>query len=325
MRAAQLANTQPIIYQTFVNAINNKQLSHAYLLSGEAGTPILGTAFLLAKSLICEHPSPLACGVCPTCLRLDGGSYADFVFLDGSEQTIKKEAVQDLSESFERTALEDANKLIYVIHLVENMTPEAVNALLKFLEEPKPGVYGFLTTENEAKVLPTILSRAQILRLWLIPQDLVAKEAISLGINELDANLLANFYNDPVTIKQISDSDDYLAARDAALGFLNALAISSHHSLYTSQTETNKLIKSVKSARFYLDLISIILNEIVKVSLNQEPKISELAYQYRAAVPNVANPSQALLDTLEARSRLDYNVNLALTLDHVANAIIKED
>ena len=27
MRAAQLANTQPIIYQTFVNAINNKQLS----------------------------------------------------------------------------------------------------------------------------------------------------------------------------------------------------------------------------------------------------------------------------------------------------------
>lgn len=325
MRAAQLANTQPIIYQTFVNAINNKQLSHAYLLSGEAGTPILGTAFLLAKSLVCEHPSPLACGVCPTCLRLDGGSYADFVFLDGSEQTIKKEAVQDLSESFERTALEDANKLIYVIHLVENMTPEAVNALLKFLEEPKPGVYGFLTTENEAKVLPTILSRAQILRLRLIPQDLVAKEAISLGINELDANLLANFYNDPVTIKQISDSDDYLAARDATLGFLNALAISSHHSLYTSQTETNKLIKSVKSARFYLDLISIILNEIVKVSLNQEPKISELAYQYRAAVPNVANPSQALLDTLEARSRLDYNVNLALTLDHVANAIIKED
>ncbi len=325
MRAAQLANTQPIIYQTFVNAINNKQLSHAYLLSGEAGTPILGTAFLLAKSLICEHPSPLACGVCPTCLRLDGGSYADFVFLDGSEQTIKKEAVQDLSESFERTALEDANKLIYVIHLVENMTPEAVNALLKFLEEPKPGVYGFLTTENEAKVLPTILSRAQILRLWLIPQDLVAKEAISLGINELDANLLANFYNDPVTIKQISDSDDYLAARDAALGFLNALAISSHHALYTSQTETNKLIKSVKSARFYLDLISIILNEIVKVSLNQEPKISELAYQYRAALPNVINPSQALLDTLEARSRLDYNVNLALTLDHVANAIIKED
>lgn len=325
MRAAQLANTQPIIYQTFVNAINNKQLSHAYLLSGEAGTPILGTAFLLAKSLICEHPSPLACGVCPTCLRLDGGSYADFVFLDGSEQTIKKEAVQDLSESFERTALEDANKLIYVIHLVENMTPEAVNALLKFLEEPKPGVYGFLTTENEAKVLPTILSRAQILRLWLIPQDLVAKEAISLGINELDANLLANFYNDPVTIKQISDSDDYLAARDAALGFLNALAISSNHALYTSQTETNKLIKSVKSARFYLDLISIILNEIVKVSLNQEPKISELAYQYRAALPNVINPSQALLDTLEARSRLDYNVNLALTLDHVANAIIKED
>ena len=59
------------------------------------------------------------------------------------------------------------------------------------------------------------------------------------------------------------------------LVFFNALAISSHHALYTSQTETNKLIKSVKSARFYLDLISNYTNEIVKVSLNQEPKISE--------------------------------------------------
>ena len=131
MRAAQLEITQPNYLSTFVNAINNKQLSHAYLLSGEAGTPILGTAFFISQSLICEHPSPLACGVCPHVYGFDGGSYADFVLLDGSEQTIKKKAVQDLSESFERTALENANKLIYVIHLVENMTPEAVNAFIK--------------------------------------------------------------------------------------------------------------------------------------------------------------------------------------------------
>ena len=68
--------------------------------------------------------------------------------------------------------------------------------LLKFLEEPKPGVYGFLTTENEAKVLPTISFARTNFTVMVNPQDLVAKEAISLGINELDANLLANFYNE---------------------------------------------------------------------------------------------------------------------------------
>lgn len=41
------------------------------------------------------------------------------------------------------------------------MTPEASNALLKFLEEPSQEIYAFLTTESEENVLPTILSRSQ--------------------------------------------------------------------------------------------------------------------------------------------------------------------
>ena len=53
-------------------------------------------------------------------------------------------------DSFDKTALEDKGIMIYVLNLVETMTPIAVNSLLKFLEEPGNNIYAFLTTENES-------------------------------------------------------------------------------------------------------------------------------------------------------------------------------
>ena len=46
-----LQNYQPIIYRTFVNAIESEKLSHAYLLSGSVGTPLKESAIYLAKSI----------------------------------------------------------------------------------------------------------------------------------------------------------------------------------------------------------------------------------------------------------------------------------
>ncbi|NCA97661.1 MAG: DNA polymerase III subunit delta', partial [Bacteroidia bacterium] len=47
-----------MLYQTVTRALVKQQLSHAYLLVGEAGTPLLKIALFLAKSLVCEHPDP---------------------------------------------------------------------------------------------------------------------------------------------------------------------------------------------------------------------------------------------------------------------------
>ena len=83
------------------------------------------------------------------------------------------------------------------------MTSEAVNALLKFLEEPGKEIYAFLTTENEIKVLPTIISRTQKLLLRPINQENVINEAIEKGIAEDDAQLLSFFYTDASLIDKL--------------------------------------------------------------------------------------------------------------------------
>ena len=98
-----LKNYQPVIYQTFVNSLQKGQLSHAYLLSGSNGTPLLDIAKFFAKSILCDDPSPLACNSCITCLRVDDDNYPDFIVFDGSKSTIKKEAVTTIESSFTRT------------------------------------------------------------------------------------------------------------------------------------------------------------------------------------------------------------------------------
>ena len=91
-----LKTYQPVVYQTFVNSIKRKTLSHAYLLSGNPGTPLFAVAKYLAKSILCDDPSPLACENCITCIRIDSNNYPDVIILDGSKATVKKEDVLNI-------------------------------------------------------------------------------------------------------------------------------------------------------------------------------------------------------------------------------------
>ena len=87
-----LLKHQPIIYRSFCNAIKYNRLSHAYLLVGNQGAPLIETATFLAKSLLCEHPNPLACSTCETCRKIDDGSYYDLLLLYNflSESTVQR-------------------------------------------------------------------------------------------------------------------------------------------------------------------------------------------------------------------------------------------
>ena len=191
-----LKNYQPVIYQTFLNSLQKDQLSHAYLISGNNGAPLLDVATFFAKSILCDDPSPLACNSCITCLRVDDGNYPDFFVFDGSKATIKKEAVTTIESAFEKKAFENKGIRVYVLHLIENMTIEAINSILKFLEEPGQKVYAFLTTNNENVILPTIISRCQVLRLKLIDKQIVIKTALEEGAIESDriADAVKNAY-----------------------------------------------------------------------------------------------------------------------------------
>ena len=71
--------------------------------------------------------------------------------------------MRDLRHEVSLTAFGGARRA-YVIQQAEAMTEESANCILKTLEEPPPGVTLILVTGNLSRLLPTILSRCQIVR-----------------------------------------------------------------------------------------------------------------------------------------------------------------
>ncbi len=99
------------------------------------------------------------------CKKIDNGTYCDLIIFDGNKQTIKKDDINYIRNQFLYSPFEKCGKRIYVLKNVNNSTTEAMNSLLKFMEEPPQSTYAILTTKNISSVLPTIKSRCQIFHL----------------------------------------------------------------------------------------------------------------------------------------------------------------
>ena len=322
--ANYLKERQPLVTKSFCYGLTHDQLAHAYLLTGESGTPLKETALLLAKSILCDHPNPLADEECVTCQRIDHDEYPDFIFLNGEEDSIKKEEIKDTLTLFQKTPLERKGIMIYVIHLVENMTPEAVNSLLKFLEEPSPSTYAILTTQNEDKVLPTIISRCEKLRLILTPRKEVYNEALSLGVSQEDAEILSFFYNDGSLLQAASQGEDYQKIKIAAIDAVDALARSQHFARFIFEKDVTPLLNSKQNARFFFDLLTLFFQDIVAykggnpISLTSYDKIIQEASK---KLPHVEN---SLLSIMTLRGEIELNIRIGLILAHLVNVLTKE-
>ena len=318
-----LKTKQPLLYKTFLNALQNNELSHAYLIVGETGTPLKETALYLAKSLICDKPDPLACENCVTCMRVDNNQYADLIIEDAEEGQIKREEIDRIISTFSKTAVEAKGKVIYIIHLIETLLPTSINALLKFLEEPGKNTYAILTTQNESRVLPTIVSRSQKLVLRLTPREDVIKECESLNLPKDDVELLSYFYNDANKIKNVINDEEYATTKQCLTSFINNIQ-NKNDLLYIAESEVIKNISDKQQARIFLDMLTSVLEDIIrkkngeKIFLSSYDKIiNELA----KAMPHVES---SLLELISLRRKIDSNVSIPSIFEHLAIYLTKE-
>ncbi|MBQ7198617.1 MAG: DNA polymerase III subunit gamma/tau [Selenomonadaceae bacterium] len=185
---------QDHITTALTRAICNDRLSHAYLLVGTRGTGKTSTARLLAKAMNCEKvlaaqksKQPLEsfeipCGKCPSCLSIN--SSPDNIEFDAASNR----SVDDVQRLLSTAGLAPLQSRVktYIIDEVHMLSFEAVNSILKLIEEPPPNVAFFLATTEFNKVPQTIRSRCQILNFHLVPNDTVAmylqKLSKSLGV-----------------------------------------------------------------------------------------------------------------------------------------------
>jgi DNA polymerase-3 subunit delta' len=174
-----------------LNGLGLGRVSHATLIVGPPSIGKTTIARVFAQALNCRGDQPKPCGKCLSCRKVVSGNHPDVRILDASDQTLKIGEVRDLQRELSLTVQEGPWR-VAVLADFERATVEAANALLKTLEEPPPQVVLVLTATEADVLLPTIVSRCQVLSLRPLPISLVKEALVSRWNAEpAQADLLA--------------------------------------------------------------------------------------------------------------------------------------
>ncbi|MBR1645588.1 MAG: DNA polymerase III subunit gamma/tau [Selenomonadaceae bacterium] len=170
---------QEHIVNALTQAISKDKLSHAYLLVGTRGTGKTSTARLLAKAMNCEtvreaqqsgrplDKKEIPCNKCEACKNFS--SSPDNSEFDAASNRSVEDMNRLLSSAYFAPLV--SHKKTYIIDEVHMLSTEAINSILKVIEEPPPHVAFLLATTELNKVPMTIRSRCQVLNFRLIPTD----------------------------------------------------------------------------------------------------------------------------------------------------------
>ena len=152
--------------------ITSGGLRHAYLFCGPTGVGRRTLALHFAQALNCPQPiSPgVPCGTCRTCIQTGRMQHPDLVVVQSDEgsHTIKVDQVRQLQQTLSLTAYQSPYRVALLINF-EEATTNAQNALLKTLEEAPDNVVLILTAQSTEMLLPTIVSRCEVLQLHPLP------------------------------------------------------------------------------------------------------------------------------------------------------------
>ena len=168
------------------------RLAHAYLLVGPTGVGKMTFALALAQGANClEEEKP--CGHCSQCRRIAGGIHADVMVIsipeqdrtsdEGPRTEVAIDQVREIQRLSSLKPYEGAYR-VFIFDEAERLSTEASNCLLKTLEEPPENVILVLLASNEELLLPTIVSRCQLLEFRRLPTHLVAQELERRGLSE---------------------------------------------------------------------------------------------------------------------------------------------
>ena len=303
-----LIENQPIFYRLLENEFTNHKIPHAFLLSGVDTSRPLN---YLMMSLICKET--LACEQCNDCRRVLENQYSDIIHFDGGKESIKKGNIEFIQEQFKKSSLEGQAK-IYVIENIENSTKEAMNSLLKMLEEPVPGIYAIFTSKNLNKVLPTIKSRCQVIEIIPDSKAELYKQLIALDIEDQNARLLSQLTNNIEEAKELNDERfDYMILQ--VNNFIEDLYLHRGNLIINTQTNLLKEYKDKKDIKLFLNLLVIGLKDMFHVKHSQEINFINSTQLFNSLEVDNNDIIVKIEKVLETIYLLDTNANIPLLMD----------
>lgn len=284
----------------------DKNLSHAYLFYSNDSVLNNEVALTFARSIICQNHN--SCGKCDACMQFKSKSHPDFFVLNS-----KSVKVEDISKMLDKmsTLPVSAQYKVFVILNAETVNERAQNKMLKSLEEPNPKNIFILSSSKLDKILPTILSRTNKIR---VP-NLNASDKMSIVEELKSQNIDISAYKNFETLTEM-------------LNFVEGKTLDTMHCITKifDNLNTTADIPSIVSGIGDIDKDAFfpLMQEMFMCALkgtNQFDKKDIASISLRFS-PNVLVKCLPLID--DAYKKLQANVNFSYILDNLLFNILKE-
>ena len=236
------------IKQHLVESYRAERTAHAQIFLGKEGNGALALALAYAQFLLCEQPADQdACGTCGACRKtnkyvhpdlhfsyptvgskaistnfikewraaitenpyLNANQWLEYLGAENKQGNITKDECVSIVQRLSYKALEGRFKIM-ILWLPEYLGKEG-NRLLKLIEEPRPNTVFLLISEEEGKILNTILSRCQLVNIPRLEDEQIAKaleqnKNLSAQKAQTIAYLVEGNYNKACAL--VEDMDD---------------------------------------------------------------------------------------------------------------------
>ena len=304
----------------FKKAIQNHKISHAYILTGEAGMGRKSIANAFAMTLLCEKGGSEPCMMCHSCKQVMSGNHPDLIYV--THEKPGSIGVDDVREQINDTIMIRPYSSYYKIYIVdeaEKMTVQAQNALLKTIEEPPEYAVILLLTNNIGGLLPTIQSRCVRLDLKVVDDGLVKKYLMEhLHVPDYQAEIDASFAQGSIgRAKEAATSQEFAEMTQNALRILK----------YANTMEVYELSDAIKSLsedkqniNDYLDIFQFWFRDVLMFKATQE--IDNLVFKQeinfireQAKQRSYENLENILDSIQKTKVRLKANVNFDLAFE----------
>ena len=296
------------------------RLPHSLLLCGPAHVGKFTTALAIARLLLCPQTPP--CGICRHCSLALRRVHPDLQILElpPDRRTIPLRDVHELMHGMALRPLEAARK-VYIIRGAEDLAEEGANALLKTLEEPPPAVTLILTAPDPATLLPTIVSRCQLLGLRPAPSRAIADHLVGLGVDPARADRIAAVSGGRPGWAIMAANDETLAnsRSERAQELVGLLSASRLDRMRAADALAERWRDHPDEVREALHAWSEVWHELLLASsgLPEALAYSDLTGELRSVAERVSatEVQRALAATLDVADALEWNAHPRLALE----------
>lgn len=301
--------------------IQQKNISHAYLFTGDAGSGKHTMSAAFVKALLCESPTADgdSCGRCKSCLQAESKNHPDIHYVSHEKFNIRVDEIREQLNNDVQIKPYGSPYKVYIISDAQRMNEQAQNALLKTLEEPPSYAVIILLCDNAASLLPTITSRCITLQMKPVSKEEIADYLMTKMQMESDrAQIAAGFCQGNIgQAIRFASSEDFQQMKTQVLNLLKHI---DEMSLPAITEIIHNFSRDKGNFYDYLDLMLLWYRDILMYKATKDTNILLYHEEYSLIKNQASKRSYEDIERIiqaidKVKIRLDANVNFDLAIE----------